>query len=131
MEVFLKATAGILIALVFYLILAKQNKDFSLILTVAVCCLVAVSFVGYVQPVIQFIFRLQTLGQLNTDMVKIILKAVGVALLSEIVNLICVDAGNASLGKMLQILASAVILWISLPLFTGLIDLIEKILGAI
>lgn len=131
MDVFLKATAGILIALVFYLILAKQNKDYSLMLTVAVCCLVAVSLVGYIQPVIVFVSRLQVLGQLNTDMLKIILKAVGIALLSEIVNLICVDAGNASLGKMLQILASAVILWISLPLFTGLIDLIEKILGAI
>lgn len=131
MDVFLKATVGILIALVFYLMLAKQNKDFSVLLTVAVCCIVATCLISYVQPVMQFILKLQTLGQLNTEMLKIILKAVGIALLSEIVNLICADAGSASLGKMLQILASAVILYISLPLFTAMIDLIEKILGAI
>ncbi|MBO5837047.1 MAG: hypothetical protein J6Q92_04045 [Oscillospiraceae bacterium] len=131
MDTFLKATAGLIIALVFYLILAKQNKDYSLILTVAVCCLLAVCLIGYIQPVVAFISRLQILGQLNVDMMKIILKAVGIALLSEVVSLICNDAGNASLGKMLQFLASAVILWLSLPLFTSLIDLLEKILGAI
>ena len=131
MDNFLKVTAGILIALVLYLILAKQNKDYSLMLTAAVCCLAAVSLVSYIQPVVGFVYKLQALSQLNTDMMKILLKAVGIALLSEIVNLICVDAGNATLGKMLQILASATILWLSLPLLNGLIDLIEKILGAI
>jgi hypothetical protein len=43
--------------------------------------------------------------------------------------MVCADAGNASLGKVLQILASAVILWLSLPVFTALIELIQKILG--
>ena len=131
MDIFLKATAGILIALVFYLILAKQNKDYSLILTVAVCCMVLLALFNYIRPIIEFVSRLQLLGQLNSDLMKILTKAVGIALLSEIVNMICVDAGNASLGKILQILGSAVILWISIPLFNRLLDLIENILGAI
>lgn len=131
MDIFFKASAGILIALVFCLILAKQNKDYSLMITVAVCCIVATVLVGYLQPVIAFASRLQLLCQLNPEMMNVIFKAVGISILSEIVNLICTDAGNASLGKMLQLLASVVILWISLPLFNTLIDLIEKLLGAI
>ena len=131
MDIFLKATAGVLIALVMYLILAKQNKDFSLVLTVAVCCLVTGCVVSYMQPIIDFFSRLRGLAKLNTDMLKIILKSVGIALIGEMVNLICADAGNNALGKTLQILASVVILWMSVPLFSSLVDLAVEILGAI
>ena len=131
MDVFIKAAAGVLIALVLYLVLARQGKDFSLLLTVAVCCMVAAAAVNYLEPVISFFQKLQTLGQLDSDMMGIILRAVGIGLLAEITGLICADAGNAALGKTLQILASAVILWMSVPLFTSLIALIEEILVSV
>lgn len=131
MDVFIKAAAGVLIALVLYLVLARQGKDFSLLLTVAVCCMVAAASVNYLEPVISFFQKLQTLGQLDSDMMGIILRAVGIGLLAEITGLICADAGNAALGKTLQILASAVILWMSVPLFTSLIELIEEILVSV
>ncbi len=128
MELFLKATAGILITLVVYLILAKQGKDFSLLLTVAVCCMIATAAMHYLRPVIDFFDKLQALGNLNLQLLNILIKTVGIALISEITAHICTDTGNAALGKTLQILASAVVLWLSLPLFTSLIDLIEEIL---
>ena len=71
--------------------------------------------------------RLSDLGQINDQMLRIIFKTVGVALLAEISELICVDAGNATLGKSLQVLSTAVILWLSVPLLNELIDLIETI----
>ena len=49
----------------------------------------------------------------------------------EITSLICTDAGNAALGKSVQILATCGILWLSIPLFTSLIDLLNKILGEV
>ena len=131
MDVFIKAAGGVLIALVLYLILAKQGKDFSLLLTVAVCCMVAGAAMTYLEPVIVFFKKLQALGQIDTEMLTIILRAVGIGLLSEITCLICTDAGNAALGKTLQLLASAVILWMSVPLFNSLITLVEEVLGSV
>ena len=128
MDVFLKAAAGTLIALILYLILMKTGKEFSLLLTVAVVCMMAGITVVFLQPVIEFIQKLIAVGQFDSDMLEIVLKAVGIGLLAEITGLICTDAGNASLGKILQILASVVILWLSIPLFTSLIDLVEDIL---
>ena len=52
---------------------------------------------------------------------------IGIALLAEFGELICKDAGNTTLGKTLQILAAAVILWLSVPLLNELIDLMESI----
>lgn len=131
MDVFIKAASGVLIALVLYLVLAKQGKDISTILTVAVCCMIAAAAVNYLEPVISFFKNLQTVGQLDHEMLNIILKSVGIGVLAEITCLICNDAGNAALGKTLQILAAAVVLWMSVPLFTSLIELVEEILVSV
>ena len=128
---FIKAVAGILITVVLCLTLAKQGRDISLLLSVFVCCAVIAVALTYLKPVIDFIRRLQTLGQLDGDMMEILLKAVGIGLLAEITGLMCADAGNASLGKGLQILASCVILWISIPMLESLLELIDNLLGAI
>ena len=131
MDIFLKAAGGVLIAVVLIMALSKQGKDVSLLLTIAVCCMVVSAAITYLQPVTEFFRRLQSIGQLSTDTLTILLKAVGIGLLAEITALICTDAGNASLGKVLQFMATAVILWLSIPLLNELIELIDNILGAI
>lgn len=131
MDIFIKAAAGVLIAVVLVLALSKQGKDISLLLTIAVCCMLVSAAITYLQPVTDFLGRLQSIGQLDSETLTILMKAVGIGLLAEITGLICTDAGNASLGKALQMLATAVILWMSIPLLNELIELIDKILGAI
>lgn len=131
MEVFTKSAGGILIAILLFLVISKQSKEFSLLLTVAVCCMVATVAIGYLSPVVAFFEKLQTVGQLDSTLLQVVLKAVGIGILSEITGLICTDAGNAALGKSIQILACAVVLWMSIPLFTSLLELVEEILVSV
>lgn len=131
MDIFFKATAGILIALVLYLILVKQGKDYSVLLTLFVCCCVSIAALHYLDRVIGMLRNLQTVGKLDGDTFQIILRAVGIGILAEITSAICADAGNAALGKTMQFLASALVLWISVPLFESLISLVEEILVAV
>jgi len=128
MDIFIKSVAGVLIALIMCLILAKQGKDISVLLTVAVCCMLAVAAMQYIEPVISFVNRLQQLSKIEPTMLQIILRTVGIGVLGEVTALICADANNAALGKSLQLLASGTILWLSIPLFVEMIDLIEEIL---
>ena len=131
MEIFTKSAGGILIAILLFLVISKQAKEFSLLLTVAVCCMVAAVAIGYLSPVVAFFEKLQTVGQLNSSLLQVVLKAVGIGILSEITGLICTDAGNAALGNSIQILACAVVLWMSIPLFTSLLELVEEILVSV
>jgi hypothetical protein len=55
----------------------------------------------------------------------------GIGIISEIVCTLCTDVGNAALGRTLQLMASAAILWLSIPLLQELINFIEQILGAL
>ena len=131
MENFIKIVACVLVALILYLILNKQGKDFSVLITLAACCMVISVALSFLKPVISFVDRLKALGKFDPELIQIMLKSVGIGLLTEIVSLICADAGNASMGKSLQILASIVILWLSIPLFSCLIDVVEDILVAL
>lgn len=131
MEIILKAVSGILITVVLYHAISNQGKDISILLVIAVCCMVISAAFSYIRPVLEFFDQLRMTSMLNTQLLNILIKAVGIGLLAEVTSLICKDMGNEALGKSLQILASATILWLSLPLFTKLLDLLETVLGAV
>lgn len=131
MGMFLQAAAAVLIAVVLGLSLNKQGKEIGVLLTVAVCCMVVVIALNYLEPVVDFLRQLEALCQAGDGWLSVLLKAVGIGLIAEVSALVCGDAGNGSLGKALQLLGSAVILWMSIPIFTALMDLIQKILGEI
>lgn len=131
MDLFMKATATVLVALLLYLTLSSGRKEFAVLLTFAVVCIIGWLAIEFITPIISFIQELSAIGKLNTDLLDILLKAVGIGLISEFTCLICSDAGNATLGKALQILASLIILWLSIPLFKSLIEMLKEIMVAI
>ena len=131
MEIVLKAAAGALISVVLGLVVTRHSKESALLLTVAVCCMITAAMLTYLSPALEFFQKLKLIGNLDSDILSILLKSTGIALLSEITSLICTDAGNAALGKVLQLLAAVVILWLSIPLLNRLIDLLENILVSV
>lgn len=131
MDIFLKITAGFLITSVVTLTIAKQNSDISLLLMIFVCCMAVISAISYFSPIIQFMERLVSVGQIEEDIFRILLKTAGIGIVSQIASMICSDAGNQTLGKTLQLVATSVILCICIPLFDKILILIETVLGSI
>lgn len=129
MSLLWKAAAAVLIAVVLILMLGKQAPDMGLMISIAASTMVAILAVTYLEPVLEFLQELEVLSRIQGDMLGVLLKAVGIGLVVEITGTICADAGNASLGKTLQLLGSAVILCLSVPVFRSMLDLVQMILG--
>ena len=129
MEPFLQASALVLMAVLLSLVLGKTGKETGIMLTMAVCAMVIMLGLSYLRPVLDFLRKLETMGNLNGDMIGILFKVVGISIISEIADMVCTDSGNASLGKTLHTVAVAVILWLSIPLYDALLDLVQRILG--
>ena len=129
MGLFLKAVSAVMVTVVLSLALGKQGKETAGLLAIVVCCMVAAVAMEFWSPVAEFLDMLEILGDLNGEMISTLFKVVGIGILTEIGALVCSDAGAASLGKTLQLLGSAVILWLSIPMFTSLLDLIQGVLG--
>ena len=128
MELYLKGCSAVMIGLLLSLIVGTGRKDFSTLLSLAVCTMVSICALSYLKPVILFLNQLRTLGNLDSEIVRILLKVVGIGALTEGSTMICADAGNSSLGKVLQYLGSSVILWLSIPLFQMMTDLLQRIM---
>lgn len=128
---FWKAAAAVLIAAVLALVLDKQAKDFSAILTMGVCALIGIMAISYLKPVLEFLQELERAGGIEKNLLEILLKAVGIGVASELIGVICTDAGKGSLGKSLQMLGSTAILALSVPVFRTLLTMIRQILGVL
>ena len=129
MELFVKATAAVLIAAIFCVVLSNHGKDISLLLSLAACCMLMVLAASYLRPVLDFLERLTELGGINEQLVSTLLKITGIGLISQIAVLICTDSGNQTLAKALQMMTTALVLCLSVPLLEETLFLIEGVLG--
>lgn len=128
MEDVLKAAAGIMVATMLAIILQKQGKEYVTLLVLAVSAMGVCISLHYLKPIFSFLTRLQDIADMDNAALKILLKSVGIALLNEICGAICSDSGNSSLGKTLNLLSTTVIIWLSLPILEGVMDLIIDVL---
>lgn len=131
MEEFWKGAAAVLIALILGLVLDKQEKDLSALLTIGVCTMAGAIALSYLGPVLDFLRELETVGGLEGGALGILLQAVGVGIVGELVGLICADSGKAALGRALQMLGAAVMLHLSVPLLRSLLAMVRQILGGL
>ena len=129
MAVFWKAIAAVLIAVTLGLALKQQEKDISLLLSLAMCCMAGVVALRFLEPMLDLLWELEAMGSMESSVLGVLMKAVGIALVTEISGTICTDAGNSSLGKTVQILGSAAVLFLSVPIIRSFLELIQEILG--
>lgn len=129
MELYWKALALILVAMLLELAVKKQEKDYGVLLTVAVITMVSGAVFQLLKPVEDLLRQLRQVGNLDPENLALLLKAVGLGLSAEIGSLVCSDAGNEALGRMIRFLGTAAILCLSVPLFTALLSCVTEMVG--
>ena len=129
MESYWKACAIMILTVVLGAALGKTEKDLSVVLTLAACCIILMVALEYLSDILVFLWELGSgIGDRN-PFTGTLLKIAGVALVTEVSSLFSADAGNSSLGKAMQILGNSVILFLSLPILDGFLEIIREILG--
>lgn len=131
METFLQAIGLVLVGVVLTQVLGKSSREMGLLLSLAVCTGVCIAAVGYLNALTGFLGEIRVLGNLDREFLGILLKCAGIGFLSEITTLICGDAGQSAMGKALQILANAAVIFLSLPLLRRMMELLEEVLGRV
>lgn len=131
MEQLWKGIGICLLTCILIIITGKQNKDIALILSIAGTIAVSAISVSFLTPVIDYMRQLSQAASFSTAHLNVLMKATGVGLVAELAATVCSDSGNASLGNVIRLMSSAVILWLSVPVFQALMKLIGSILGEI
>lgn len=128
MDTFFKAAVIIVVTVILSVSLPKSAKDFSVIMTLGACACLVFVVCNFLEPIVSVFRNLAEIGRLDSALLEILLKATGIGVLTEFVVLICNDSGNSAMGKGIQLLGSVVVLWLSLPLFTTLMDVVKDVL---
>lgn len=117
-----------LCAAAFGAILKKTNREISLLLTAGAAALLLLSALEGLAPLVA---QLQGLASAApARYIKVMLKAVGIALIGQFVSHTCKDAGESALAFTVELSARAAILAAAFPLITELLGYIGEILGS-
>ena len=131
MDYYWKTIALILIGVILWIVVEKQEKNISVLITIALCCMAASCAASYLKPVIRFLWELNVMGKNDDTVLKYLLTAVGIGFVSEITGRICADTGNTSVGSVVKFLGSSAMLYSGMPVMQSLVLLIQEIIGVI
>ena len=124
MELLIKLSAAILLSVIMLLVLEKQDKAIAVVLSIAACCMILLAAAQIIEPIIDFIDYLQNVSNLDYNLVGILFKA-------SVCAFVCTDVGYGSLAKVLQMVGTGMIIYLAIPLFHSLLDIISQLLGGL
>ncbi len=110
-------------------VIRKQAGESAMLLSIAACILIALMLLQIVEPILDFAQQLRALTGLDSALMTPMLKAVGISFLTQIASNVCADAGQGAIAKLVELSGSVLALYVSLPLFRAVIQMIQTMGG--
>lgn len=128
MDIIFKIIAIGLITCIATLIVRPVRSDFSIIIAIVGGLIIIFMIIEYLTGILSSISGIIKFTGLNSNLYSLLLKIIGVGYLIEFTASICADTGNTSLGDKLLLGGKIVILVMSLPIITNILEIIMGLL---
>ena len=116
-----------IIAVIFATVLKKHCTELSLLLGLGTGVIIGIFFLRLLKPILSFAEELRQLSGLSSELLEPVIKCLGIGILSQISVNVCSDSGQNAIGKMIEISGCVLCLYVSLPLFRGVITLLGSL----
>lgn len=127
MEIFKIIALGILICVV--IIIVKQIKpEFAVLVLIAGSIIMLCYLFNYFTNILGVFDKIISKTGINAELFSIILKIVGIGYLIEFAANICSDSGNLAIADKIVLGGKLIILTVSMPIITNLLDIIVELL---
>ena len=117
-----------IITTITYIVVKQIKPEFSSLILIAGSCLILCFIVGYIADIVQVVDKILTQTGINKDVFAIILKIIGIGYLVEFGANFCIDAGNSSMADKILLAGKLIILIVSMPILTSLLDTVLGLL---
>lgn len=126
MDILKIAAVGIVTA--FCSLTLKENKsELSLMVAIAGGCIILFMLLDYFTDIFGSISMLIDKAGVNGNVLKSVIKIVGIGYITEFSASIVEDSGNKSLAEKMVMAGKVIILAVSLPILTALFDLVSEL----
>lgn len=127
MEV-IKIIAIALVAVVLIILLKQYKPEFALYISLLTGILIIILVMDKLTGIIQLIESISNKANINNQFIAILIKITGIAFLSEFAVSICKDAGETAISNKIEIGTKIIIISMSIPIISSLLEIILKIL---
>ena len=117
-----------LTALIIIIILKQYKPEFAIYASLIAGSIILFMLVGKITSIISIFTNLSSKIGMQSDFLKILLKITGIAILTEFAVSTCKDCGETSIASKVDLGGKIVIVSISIPIITALLELILQIL---
>ena len=117
-----------LTALIIIILLKQYKPEFAIYISLLTGVLILLFVIDDLKGIINLLQTLANKASLNTTFLTILIKITGIAFLSEFAVSICKDAGEAAVASKIEIGTKIIIITMSIPIISSLLEIILKIL---
>ncbi len=117
-----------LIALIIIILLKQYKPEFAVYVSLIAGALILMIAIDKLAGIISLLQSLANKASINTEFLTLLIKITGIAFLSEFAVSICKDAGEAAIASKMEIGAKLIIISMSIPIISSLLEIILKIL---
>jgi stage III sporulation protein AD len=117
-----------LCALIIIIVLKQYKPEFAIYISILAGAIILAMSVANISGVINLMKDISSKANINSQFLGIILKITGIAILTEFAISICKDSGETAIANKIDIGGKAIIITISLPIISSLLETILKIL---
>lgn len=117
-----------LLALIIIVILKQYKPEFAIYVSMVAGVLILVLSIQKLTGIINLLQSLANKTYINKSFLSILLKITGIAFITEFAVSICSDAGEKAIASKIEIGSKVIIIAMSLPIITNLLELVIEIL---
>lgn len=120
---------GIALVSVIIIIILKQYKpEFAIYASIIAGILILVIAFEKMTGIIELLQTISNKTYINKSFLTILIKITGIAFLTEFAVSICSDAGEKAIASKIEIGSKIIIITMSMPIITSLLELVVEIL---
>ena len=117
-----------LIALVIIIMLKQYRPEYAIFISILTGILILFFVMDRLTGIINLIESIQDKFSINTQFIALLIKITGIAFLSEFAVSVCKDSGEAAIASKIEIGSKIIIISMSIPIISSLLEIILKIL---
>lgn len=117
-----------LIALIIIILLKQYKPEFAIYISLLTGVLILLFVVDDLKNIITLLQSISDKTSINKNFLTLLIKITGIAFLSEFAVSVCKDAGEGAIASKIEIGSKIIIIGMSIPILSSLLEIILKIL---
>lgn len=129
MSAFIQVISVALVTVAAVLALKKGAPELAAVLSIFSIFLLAFYALSFLRPVLDILEQLEELSGINSTVIAPVLKTAIIGILTSLCSGICEDNGENGLSKVVELCGAVMALYLSIPLISAVLDLLNALLG--